>query len=490
MLSLLLLVLPLGAALCWVVPGREGARVVALASSAIAFAVAVAAVAAFDSSSGEFQFVERVAWIPALNIYYAVGVDGISVLFLPTAALLFTGAILASWTMVRNLPRLYYSLLLILETATLGVFCALDVMLFFLFWELTLIPLYFLTSLWGIGPNRRHAATQYLLVMLAGGIPLLFGFLLLAFNYPSGVGPGVPGGLAFDLPLLLTAQLPRETQYAVFLLLLLGFGVKIPLIPAHTWLPVMAMESPAAITALLTGMKLGAFGLIRFTVPLAPLAAQELHWVLAGLGTLGVLYGAVVAFAQTNLRRMLAYSSISHVGLVVLGIASLNLQGLQGAVIQLINFTLAAGGMFLLVSALHHRTGSTDILHLGGAARTLPLLASLFLLFGLTSLGLPGTSGFPAELLILVSALHTHTGAGLAALFGMVLSAAYFLGFYRRAFLGPIVHGDVAGAQDLRPREIAVALVFAFVIIAVGFHPAPVLDLIRPAAEVWIGRLK
>lgn len=489
MLSLLLLVLPAGAVVCWIVPNRDHARRIALASGVFAFLATLAGLTAFDSSGETFQLVERAPWIPSLNINYAVGVDGLSVLLLPTTALLFIGAILASWTTVKKLPRLYYSLLLILEAATLGVFCALDMMLFFLFWELTLVPLYFLISLWGIGPNRRYAATQYLLVMLAGGVPLLFGFLLLAFHQPDAVA-GLPGGLVFDLPLLLHTTLPRETQYAVFVLLLLGFGVKIPLIPSHTWLPLMAMESPAAIMALVTGMKLGAFGLIRFAVPLAPAAAQELHWLLAGLGTLGVLYGAVVAFAQTNLRRMLAYSSISHVGLVVLGIASLNLQGLQGAVLQLVNFTLAAGGMFLLIGALHDRTGSTDVLHLGGAARTVPLLASLFLLFGLTSLGMPGTSGFPAEFLILVSALHTHTGAGFAALFGMVLSAGYFLGAYRRAFFGPIVHGQIAEAPDLRPREAVVVLFLALIILAVGCYPAPALDLMQPAADAWLDRLK
>jgi NADH-quinone oxidoreductase subunit M len=214
-----------------------------------------------------------------------------------------------------------------------------------------------------------------------------------------------------------------------------------------------------------------------------------MHWLLVALGTMGMLYGAVAALAQTNLRRMLAYASLSHVGLVVLGIASYDLQGLQGSVLQLLNFTLAAGGGFLLISALHHRTGSTDILSLGGAARSMPLLASLFLLFGFAGMGLPGTSGFPAELLILISTFKHHIGAGLAALFAMVLGAAYFLSLYRRAFLGPVTNPVVADAMDLRPRELAVAILFAFLILAVGFYPSLVLDVIKPAGEAWVAQL-
>jgi NADH-quinone oxidoreductase subunit M len=441
-------------------------------------------VAAFDPARPGFQLVEQYAWMPSLGIRYHIGVDGIALLFLPATVLLFIGVILASWNSVHTLPRLYYSLLLLLETATLGVFCALDTVLFFLFWELTLIPIYFLVSLWGIGANRRHAAMKYTLVMLAGGIPLLFGFLVAAF------GAAASGGMpVFDLPALLATPLPTDVQYLVFLLLLVGFGVKVPVFPLHTWLPLIAMEGPAAVAALLTGLKLGAFGLVRFAVPLAPTAAQELHWLLAGLGTVSLLFGAFAALAQTNLRRMLGYASLSHVGLVLLGIASFDLPGLQGAVLQLLNFVIASGGLFLLVSHLHHRTGSTDIAQLGGAARTMPLLASFFLLFGLAGMGMPGTAGFPAELLILLSALRTHTGAGLAALGAVVLGAAYFLQLYRRAFFGPVTRPEVAQAQDLLPRERWLALLFALLVIGFGLWPSALLDLIRPTAEAWLARL-
>jgi len=484
LLSLLFLTLPLGAALTWLLPRPEWAKRIALVTALLDLCIALAVIARFDPSQAGFQMVERARWIPTQNIQYLVGVDGISLLFLPASILLFIGVILSSWNSVTTLPRLYYSLLLVLETATLGIFCSLDTMLFFLFWELSLIPIYFLVSLWGIGPNRRYAAVKYILVMVAGGIPLLFGFLLLAFGHATN-----GGGLVFDLPTLLATPIPAKLQLTVFLLLLLGFAVKIPVFPLHTWLPLVAMEGPAAVTALLVGIKLGAYGLIRFAIPLAPQAALQMHWLLVALGTMGMLYGAVAALAQTNLRRMLAYASLSHVGLVVLGIASYDLQGLQGSVLQLLNFTLAAGGGFLLISALHHRTGSTDILSLGGAARSMPLLASLFLLFGFAGMGLPGTSGFPAELLILISTFKHHIGAGLAALFAMVLGAAYFLSLYRRAFLGPVTNPVVADAMDLRPRELAVAILFAFLILAVGFYPSLVLDVIKPAGEAWVAQL-
>lgn len=486
LLSLLLLTYPVGALLIWLAPARLPTRAIAFAVHLAGLLVGSAILIGFDPSASGFQWVEQTAWIPSLNIHYAVGVDGISVLFLPTTALLFLGVTLASWTRTRTLPRLYHSLLLLQAGATLGVFSATDTILFFLFWELSLVPFYFLVSLWGVGPQRVYAATKYTLIMFAGGVPLLFGFLLLAFNHATASGIAIPGGLSFDLVTLLATPLPANVEWAVFLLLLLGFAVKTPLFPLHTWLPLMAMEGPVAVVALLTGLKLGAYGLIRFAVPLAPAAAQSLDWLLVGLGTFGVLFGAVVALAQTNLRSMLAYSSLSHVGLVVLGLATFTVQGVQGAVLQLVNFTVIAGGLFLIAGFLHQRLGSTDVLSLGGAARSMPLLASFFLFFGLAAMGIPGTSGFPAELLILISVLQTHTGAGLAALFGMVIGAGYFLNIHRRAFLGPVIKPEVAAASDLRPRELAILLAFALLVLGVGLYPSPVLDIIRPAAEAWV----
>jgi len=489
LLSILILSLPVGAMLIWLLPDAGKARWVALVVAGIDLLVALWVVVGFDAVQEGFQFVERGDWIPSLNIHYMLGVDGISVLFLPLTVLLFLGVIAASWTSVRSLQRLYYTLILLLESATLGVFCALDTVLFFLFWELTLVPLYFLVSNWGVGPNRRYAAVKYTLFMLAGGVPLLFGFIALAFAHAQATGVPVPAGLGFDFTQLLQTPIPLETQVVVFFLLFLGFAVKTPVVPLHTWLPVIAMEGPAVVAALMTGLKLGAYGLIRFVVPLAPAAAQEYHWLLAGLGVLGVLYGGLAAMAQTNLRRMLAFSSISHVGLVLLGLASFNLQGIQGALFQVLNFTVVAGGLFLLTGFLHHRIGSTETLSLGGVAETMPLLAAFFFLFGMASMGVPGTNGFPAEFLILISALQTHTGAGMAALFGVVIGAAYFLGLFRRTFYGSVTSSVVADAVDLRQRELAVIVVLAVLILAIGLFPQLILDYIGVATQGWMSRL-
>lgn len=477
-LSLLVFLPLLGALLLWLLPARL-ARAATAAAMAATLALAAAVVAAFDGAAAGFQMVEKATWIGSLNIHYQVGVDGLSVLFLPATALLFLGALAAAWRLEHS-PRPHFSLLLVLETATLGVFCALDTVLFFVFWELALVPLYGLLGGWGVVRERGGAAARYFLIMLAGGVPLLFGFLILAASQP------VP---TFDLAALLAAPLPRGTQYVLLVLFLLGFGVKVPLVPLHTWLPQLALAAPGMVTAVLVGLKLGAYGLIRIALPLAPGAALDLHWLLAGAGTVAVLYGAVGMLAQTNLRVMLAYFSISHVGLAVLGLAALDAQGVQGAVALVLNFSLATGGAFLLAEFLHQRTGSTDIRRLGGAARTMPLLASGFLVCGLSGVGMPGTSGFPGELLLLLAALRTHTGAGLGALFGLLVGAAGFLALYRRAFLGPVTRLEVEQAADLRPRERAVLVLLVLLVVGFGLWPALVLDLIRPAAEAWAARL-
>ncbi len=478
-INLMLLSLPIAAALIWLLGARH-ARWVALFAALFDLLLSLGLLTVFDTSDGGFQLVTSVSWIPTLQIHYQMGVDGLSVLFLPLTTLLFLGVIVVSWNSVRTMPQLYYILLLLLETATLGIFTSLDTIVFFLFWELSLIPSYFLINLWGIGPNRRFAATKYTLQMLIGGVPLLFGFVLLAFHHGDA-------GLLFDYLTLLQSPLPAEQQVIIFLLLLAGFSVKTALFPLHTWLPTVAMEGPVGLTAVLLGIKVGAYGLLRFAIPLAPDAAQQFHWLLAGLGVIGILYGAVMALVQTNLRQVLAYSSISHVGLVVLGLASFNIEGIQGVIYTLLNFTVISGGMVLLTAMLHHRTGSSEIISLGGIAASMPLLAAFFFLFALASMGIPGTNGFPAELLIILSALESHTGAGLAALFGVVVGAGYLLAYYRRTFYGPLQPGSVvADSPDLRFRELFLITTFALLILLGGILPGSVLDLTRSAAENWL----
>jgi len=489
-LSLIILLPLLGAFAVAVTGNIRLAKRIALLFAVLELIATGAVVQLFNADLGNnFQLVEQYDWIPSLHIEYLIGVDGISVLFLPMSALLTLMAIVASWNSVQHLPRFHFALLLALEGITIGVFLALDMVLFFLFWELTLPPIFFLIGLWGIGSGRRSAAIKYTLFMLFGGVPLLFAIIVLAVNHATAVGGSIPQDMAFSLPVLLATALPDNLQALVFLLLLLGFAVKAPLAPFHTWLPTVAMEGPTQLTAVLTGLKLGAFGIIRFAMPLAPSAAVQYSWVLGILGAITLVYSALIALQQTNLRRLLAYASISHVGLVIVGIASLNMQGIQGAIFQLLNFTMIAGSLMLAAGFIQHRLGSTEAIHLGGLAKVMPRLTSFYFLFALASIGLPGTSGFPSELLLIVSTMLAHPSISIATLIGAVLSAAYMLSFTRRAFFGPVTQNSVKQVQDLRPRELTLLCVSALLILGFGFFPNSVLEVNRATAEAWLSRL-
>ncbi|MDO9167720.1 MAG: NADH-quinone oxidoreductase subunit M [Methylobacter sp.] len=490
LLSLLILLPLSGAIAVTFIRNIQLAKNIALWVAVLELIATLMVVQLFNADLGDgFQLVERYAWIPSLNIEYLLGVDGISVLFLPMSALLTFMVIVASWNSVQTMPRLHLALLLALEGVTIGVFSALDMALFFLFWELTLPPIFFLIGLWGIGSERRSAAIKYTLFMLFGGVPLLFAIIILAINHATAVGGSIPQDLSFSLPVLLATALPDHLQTLVFILLLLGFAVKAPLVPFHTWLPTVAMEGPTQMTALLIGLKLGAFGIIRFTMPLAPSAAVEYSWVLGILGAITLVYSALIALQQTNLRRLLAYASVSHVGLVIVGIASLNMQGIQGAIFQLLNFTMVAGSLMLVAGFIQHRLGSTEAIHLGGLAKVMPRLTCFYFLFALASMGLPGTSGFPAELLLIVSTMLAHPSISIAALIGAILSAAYMLSFTRRAFFGPITQPSVKQVQDLRPRELTLLCVSALLILGIGFFPNTVLKINKTTAEAWLSRL-
>jgi NADH-quinone oxidoreductase subunit M len=465
------------------------AKRVALLVAGLELIATLVVVQWFDSANGDFQLVERHAWIPSLNIDFLIGIDGISVLFLPMSALLTLVAIIASWNSVQHLTRFHFALLLIIEGGTMGVFVALDMMLFFLFWELILPPIFFLIGLWGAGPQRRGAAMKYMLYMLFSGVPLLFALIILGVNHAMQTGGSIPHDLSFSFPVLLKTPVSNDLQVIIFLLLLTGFAVKAPLAPFHTWLPTTAVEAPTQLTALLIGLKLGAFGILRFAMPLTPHASVEYAWVLGIFGAVTFIYAAMIALQQTNLRRLLAYASISHVGLVIVGIATLNMQGIQGAIFQLLNFSMIASCLMLIAGFIQHRIGSTEIIHLGGIAKVMPRLTSFFFLFAIASMGIPGTSGFPAELLLIIGALNAHPGLGVAALLGAILGAAYMLSFMRRTFFGPVVNTRLSQIQDLRAREFGLLCIPALLVLFFGFFPDLVLDINKIAAESWLSRL-
>jgi NADH-quinone oxidoreductase subunit M len=465
------------------------AKRVALLIAGLELIATLVVVQWFDSANGDFQLIERHAWIPSLNIDFLIGIDGISVLFLPMSALLTLVAIIASWNSVQHLTRFHFALLLIIEGGTMGVFFALDMMLFFLFWELILPPIFFLIGLWGAGPQRRGAAMKYMLYMLFSGVPLLFALIMLGVNHAMQTGGSIPHDLSFSFPVLLKTPVSNDLQVIIFLLLLTGFAVKAPLAPFHTWLPTTAVEAPTQLTALLIGLKLGAYGILRFAMPLTPHASVEYAWVLGIFGAVTFIYAAMIALQQTNLRRLLAYASISHVGLVIVGIATLNMQGIQGAIFQLLNFSMIASCLMLIAGFIQHRIGSTEIIHLGGIAKVMPRLTSFFFLFAIASMGIPGTSGFPAELLLIIGALNAHPGLGVAALLGAILGAAYMLSFMRRTFFGPVVNTRLSQIQDLRAREFGLLCIPALLVLFFGFFPDLVLDINKIAAESWLSRL-
>lgn len=473
-----------GMASLWLVSSIAMVRRFALVTALLSLVITVYLVADFERGYTGFQFIEKYSWIPSLNIYFLLGIDGISILFLPLTSLLFTVLILSSWTRIHSMPRMYYTLLLLLLLAMLGVFTALDSILFLLFWELTLIPIYFLIALWGKGANRRYAAFKYSLLMMVGGIPLLFGFILLAINAQD------TELLVFSLPELLQSSFNLNLQIVIFLLLLVGFAFKTPLFPLHTWLPVVAMEGPIAIGVVMTGLKLGAYGLLRFAIPLAPQAALQFQWLLVVLGIIGVLYGALMAFQQTNLRRVLAYASMSHVGMVVVSLASFDELGVQGALFQLLNFIIISGALFTLVGFLHARTGSTEILGLGGVAKTMPLLAAFFFFFAIASLGIPGTSGFPAELMMILSILENNTGAGLAVLAGVILGAGYLFTHYQDCFLGKANDKVISESVDLQLKELSIMVIWALLVIILGIAPNTITDLTQATVVAWVQHLK
>lgn len=487
----LVIALPLaGAIICGFIRNIGIAKWIAVSFAGFELIATLITTHLFDAEKGDlFQLVEKHAWMPGLNIDYLIGIDGTSVLFLPMTALLTLMTIVATWNSVKFLPRFHLALLLALEGVTMGVFLALDLVLFFLFWELTLPAIFFLIGLWGIGPERRSAAMKYTLFMLFGGVPLLFAIIILALNHVTVTGGGIPQDMSFSLPVLLVTTLPDNLQTIVFVLLLAGFAVKVPLVPLHTWLPTAAMEGPTQMTAILIGLKLGAYGIIRFAMPLAPTAAVQYSWVLGIAGAITLIYSGLIALQQTNLRRLLAYASISHAGLVVIGIASLTIQGIQGAIFQLLNFTLVASSLMLIAGFLHHRLGSTDVIHLGGLAKVMPRLTGLYFIFMLASIGVPGTNGFPAELLLVISALTAHPSLGITALAGAVLAAATLLTFTRRSFFGPIIHSDISRVQDLRFRELALLCMPAFLIFFLGVMPNSVLKTSSATTEAWLARL-
>ena len=490
-LSTLILIPVASAILLSFVKDENLARWIGLTGALVELLLALVMVFEFIPGVSHIQFAERVGWISTVGISYHLGVDGISVLFVPLTAFLSVAAILISWRSVRFLNKPFLAAVLAFEAMAIGVFVSLDLFVFFVFWELMLVPSYFLIKLWGTGPDRQHAGLKYVMYMLVGSAPLLIGIVLLGVNYHSTTGgSGAAPSYSFDLLTLLNVPIAPRYQTLIFFLLVFGFAVKGPLFPFHTWMPAALLEGPAAMGIFLVGLKLGVYGFVRFVIPLLPEAAAKWFWLMAVIGVFASLYGALIARVQPNLRRLLAFASVSHVGLATLGLFSLNQQGIQGGILMLINLGFVSTGLFILAASLHARSGSSELLAFGGLAGQTPLLATFFFLFGMANIALPGTSGFTAEFLILQGAFVLHPAITGLAVLGTILSAAYILVYYEHAFFGPVTREAVKTFPDLLGRETVIAAATAVMILWIGLYPAPFLRITDGSVKALVEHIR
>src|SRR5499427_1199422 len=487
-----LVALPIvGALLLLLVRGSEEhsgplARGVALVVSTLVFVETLLLWGRFDISSGDFQFVERHAWIPAFGIDYYVGVDGISLLLLVLTGFLTPIALLASWDSVHNKTRAFCIFVLLLESAMMGVFISLDLFLFYVFWDAMLVPMYFLIGIWGY-ERRIYAAVKFLLYTMAGSVLMLLAILTLANLHSAATG-----SYSFDLTQLYELAIAPGTQVWFFLAFALAFAIKVPLFPFHTWLPDAHVEAPTAGSVILAGvlLKMGTYGLVRFAFPLFPEAAMWFAPKIAVLAIVGIIYGALVAMVQPDMKKLVAYSSVSHLGFVVLGIAALNMQGMQGAVYQMLNHGVSTGGLFLIVGMLSDRRHTRQIAEYGGLKKVTPHLVAAFLIITLSSIGLPGLNGFVGEFLILLGAFRANAAMAAFAATGVILSATYMLWMFQRVNYGPVTNEKNAALPDLQPREWVVIVPIIAAAVLMGVLPNLFLRPIEPAVERMLAQIQ
>jgi len=474
LLTLLVFVPSVGAALAALVgKGRDRlCRWLALLTSLTVLGLAGAMFVQFDADAHGMQFVDRVSWVARVGIDYHLGVDGISMLLVSMTAVLMVLAVLASWRAIAERVRAYMVSLLLLETGMVGVFCAQDLFLFYVFWEAMLIPMYLLIGVWG-GERRIYAAVKFVLYTLLGSLLMLVAIIVLYLLHGQATGD-----YSFDLQTLSRFSVPHGLQYWLFLAFFLSFAIKVPLFPFHTWLPDAHVEAPTAGSVILAGvlLKMGTYGLLRFCLPLFPAASLTLAPYIMILAIVGIIYGALVAMVQTDLKKLVAYSSVSHLGFVALGIFALNMQGMQGSVIQMVSHGLSTGGLFLVVGMIYERRHTRMIADFGGLARTVPVLSAFFLIITLSSIGLPGLNGFVGEFLILLGAFERATVFGVAAALGVVLAAVYMLWMYQRVVWGEVTHDENRGLGDLTGRELTILVPLVALMFWIGVFPSTFLS--------------
>ena len=482
----LLTFFPLAALLLlWLVPARaEGLlKWGALALGLAEFALSLPLFFAFDvARGGEYQFAVQADWMPRLGVSFQMGLDGISLVLVLLTTLLLPIIILSSWT-VRDRLKSYLMLYFLMTTGMVGVFVALDLILFYVFWELTLIPMYFLIGIWG-GPRRIYAAIKFFLFTMAGSVLMLIAILYLHW---ATLVPEL--GRTFSLPLLLQHFHPAgPAQFWLFGAFALAFAIKVPMFPLHTWLPDAHVEAPTGGSVILAGvlLKMGTYGFLRFALPLFPQACQVLLPWLVSLAVIGVVYGALVSIAQKDMKKLVAYSSVSHLGFVMLGLFSLDALGMSGAVLQMVNHGLSTGALFLCVGVIYERRHTRLISDFGGLAARMPIFAFLLVFFCLSSVGLPGLNGFVGEFMILLGSFRSQPLPTALAATGVVLAAVYLLWMVQRVLFGPLSNPKNQTLPDLGLREVLVFAPLLLLAVWIGVQPQPLLDRINPAVEATL----
>ena len=465
--------LPLvGVAFIMLIRGDEhtvarNARWAALWTSLATFVISLLLWLNFDKSTADFQFVEKFEWLPSFNIAYHMGIDGISLFFVILSTFLTPICVLASWKAVTTRVKEYMIAFLVLETMMIGTFAALDFMMFYIFFEAVLIPMFIIIGVWG-GPRRVYAAFKFFLYTLAGSVLLLAALLTLYFEVGTT-----------DIPTLIAYAVPPEMQTWLWLAFFASFAVKMPMWPVHTWLPDAHVEAPTAGSVILAGvlLKMGGYGFLRFSLPMLPIASEQFVPLIYTLSVIAIIYTSLVALAQEDMKKLIAYSSVAHMGFVTIGIFTATQQGIDGAMFQMLSHGIISAALFLCVGVVYDREHSREIAHYGGLVERMPRYAFVFMIFMLGSVGLPGTGGFVGEFLILVGAFQDNTWVAALASTGVILGAAYMLYLYRRVIFGKLDKEHLKQILDLEPREIAIFTPLVILVFWMGIWPDPFLSV-------------
>jgi NADH-quinone oxidoreductase subunit M len=474
--------LPIGAALILAFIPRSAVnaiKAIGLSASLITFVISLTILQQFHDGIPGFQLVESKAWIPQWGIRYALGIDGISLWLVLLTTLLTPVVLLSSWNAIHKHPKEYVISFLIMESAMVGVFVATDLLLFYVFFELTLLPMYLIIGVWG-GANRIYAAIKFFLFTIAGSLLMLLGIIYLAFlEYHR---TGIPD---FSITNLYGLSIPLHIQSILFGAFALAFAIKVPLFPLHTWLPDAHVEAPTGGSIILAGvlLKMGTYGFLRFCLPLFPDASAKYAKLMIVLAVIGVIYGALVAWVQPDMKKLVAYSSVSHLGFCVLGIFAFNQTAIEGSILQMVNHGLSTGALFLLVGVVYDRRHTRMLADYGGIAQTMPLYATFFVIATLSSVGLPGLNGFVGEFLILAGSFKTHPTAAIIATTGVILAAIYLLWLVQRVFFGPIVNEENRSIPDIAWNEVAAMVPLIVLMVWIGVRPNVFLRKMTPSVQ-------